>query len=355
MQKPFHLKMKLFYQTKINLWGYDESFLKEKLKKKKWSFLKKKLKKKTFFSGKLKNSKISLDTFSYSPFSRSFFNQRVSNNFKNNLYFRKLVRLKYGRLKNKELYKIFCNSKGYKNFLQNLGSRLDVNLFNILFPASIFSLRQNILHGKILLNGYKVKSPNIQLKAFDVISLKLFDVFSFNYLYNDSDGLIKYLNYLIYHLFYLVRFEYLSEEVRGRFISDLSLKLGGDNHEAFNEFLSGGFNDLCSNEILSNKSKKLILAEELDVDKIILILNKKYIKQKYLNFLSNYKKSLISLGTVKLSEEDLNFLGFFNNQFNHVNFEFKFNGDFLDLVFLGFSEDDIDIQNNEKFLLHYLY
>ena len=49
MQKPFYLKFKLLHQTKINLWDYDESFLKEKLRKKKMGFFKKKVKKKNIF------------------------------------------------------------------------------------------------------------------------------------------------------------------------------------------------------------------------------------------------------------------------------------------------------------------
>ena len=355
MQKPFYLKFKLLHQTKINLWDYDESFLKEKLRKKKWDFLKKKLKKKIFFFGNLKRSKKGLDVFSYSPFSQSFFSKRVSNNFKNNLYFRKLIRFKYGRLKNKEFNKIFRKSGNYKLFLKNLGSRLDVNLFNRLSLGSIFNLRQKILYGKILLNGVAVQSPNIQLNMFDVISLRLFDIFNLNYLYKDADGLIKYLDYLTYYLFHLVKFEYLEEEVQIKFISDLSNKLGGEKYsEVFNEFLIEGFKSLSKESVIS-KEKKMQSFKKLNLEEVILILNKRYIKQRYEKIFNNYKKSLMMLDFVGLAEEDLMFLGFFNNKFSFYNFELKFNGDFIDLVFLGFSDRSSSFGNNEKFLLHYLY
>ena len=371
MHNPFFYKKKLLYQTKINLWGHDESFLENKFTKKKWGFLNKKLKKKIFSVEGFSSENFSgnfLDTFSYYPFSYSFFNKKVKKNFKNNLYLRKLIRLKYGRLKDKEFYTIFKNSKGYQTFLENFGSRFDVNLFNLfnilLFPISVFNLRQNILHGKILLNGFRVKSPNIRLKAFDVISLKLLDLPFLNGLYKDLNDDSKgddYFAFLAFNLFFLSKFDYLSEDVQKKFINDLSVKLGGDS---FSEFFKDYFLEIF--QFYSNKNKKKIIHQRsnlissninfLDLDKVISILNQKYIKLGHLKLLKNSKKGL-NFDNI-LNKENLiefNVLGFFNNKFNYNNFEFKFNGQFLDLMFLGFSGKYSNIKNTDKFLLHYLY
>ena len=169
-RKPFHLKNKFFYQTKINLWEKDlNKFYRNVKRKKKWSFLRPRF-------GKFRPQK--LDFFRYQPLSFNPLKGRIKFNYKNNLYLRKLVRLKYGRLKNKEFYSLFKKSKDYKDLVINLGSRLDVLLFNFLSPISIFSLRQHILHGNVKVNGLKIKSPNIRLKSLDTISFNLIDFFS---------------------------------------------------------------------------------------------------------------------------------------------------------------------------------
>ena len=369
MHNPFFYKKKLFYQTKINLWGHDESFLGNKFTKKKWGFLNKKLKKKIFsvdsFSAENYFENF-LDTFSYYPFSPGVFSKRVKSNFKNNLYLRKLIRLKYGRLKNKEFYTIFKNSNGYKAFLKNFGSRFDVNLFNLfnilLFPISVFHIRQNILHGKILLNGSRVKSPNIRLRAFDVISLKFLDFSFLNCLYKDISDDYKsddYFAFLAYNLFVLSKFDCLSEDVQKKFITDLSVKLGGDLLvEFFNDYFVEIFQFYSSRKkkIVENKNNKIVDSINfLDLDKIISILNQKYIKTGHLKLLKEFKKGLnfdYILNKENLIE--LNILNFFNNKFNYNHFEFKFNGQFLDLIFLGYSGKE-NIKNTDKFLLHYLY
>jgi len=88
-KKPFHLKNKLFYQTKINLWEKDLNKFYVNLNKKKWSFLRPRF-------GKNKVKK--LDTFRYQPLSFNPSKGRIRFNYKNNLYLKKLIRLKYGRL-----------------------------------------------------------------------------------------------------------------------------------------------------------------------------------------------------------------------------------------------------------------
>lgn len=350
MRKPFHFKNQLLYQTKINLWDQDEDSLKLKLKKKKWSFLKTK---------NWKNS--TLDTFRFSPFSTSFSRRRINTTFKDNLYLKKLVRLKYGRLKNKEFYNIFKKSKGYKELIKNLGTRLDVNLFNILFPVSIFSLRQNILHGKVLLNGQKVNSPNIHLKLFDTISLKISDFSNINFLYSTIKEQADYFSYLSPYLFYFSNFENLDKDSRSKFIAFISEYLSPKNKDIVADFFVEEFNSLC----LQDSKFDLIVKEgllsgketSLDLEKVINILNKKLLKKRLNNFVKKRSNKLL-LTNISLNpdiQEKKDNLGFFEVNYNHDFFEINVNGDYLDMVFLGFSEEDIDINTDEKFLLHYLY
>ena len=59
------------------------------------------------------------------------------------MYVRKIIRLKYGRLKNKELYKLFKKSYNYKKFIEFLGSRLDIFLHRILKKKRVFLILDN--------------------------------------------------------------------------------------------------------------------------------------------------------------------------------------------------------------------
>lgn len=352
-QKPFYSKTKLLYQTKINLWGYDELHLSQKLKKKKWDFLK--------FKDKKNFNKNILDTFRFNPLAKKSSFGRLKNNFKSNLYLKKLVRLKYGRLKNKEFYNIFRKHKGYKELIARLGSRLDVSLFPLLFPISIFKLRQKILHGKILLNGQKIKSPNIFLKRFDVISLKFSDFSNKNFLYQNTEEQVSYYTYIAFRLFHLINFKDLDDELKSNFIKELSSLLGKDSYkDALNEFFTEEFNFLSLGvDPNENSIKKRKVLSKLDLPCVINILNKKYIYQNIQSFIKKRKENLeisnISSFSQNEIEQEFSDLGFFNNSFNPQNFEVKFNGDFLDIVFLGFSKKSINYKNNDQFALHYLY
>lgn len=343
MGNPFHLKTKLFYQTKINLWNWDQNSIKLKLKKKKWNFL-------TFKNWKVSNK---IDLFRFSPFTANFSKRRVNATFKNNLYFRKLVRLKYGRLKNKEFNNIFKKHKGYKKLISKLGSRLDNNLFLLLSPISIFYLRQNILHGKVLLNGNKVNSPNINLKLFDTISLKLSDFLNNNFLYQDFQGQAVYLNYMGLNLFKYSGFNNLNEESKFKFIDGISGYLTSKDKDIVINFFSKKFNPsaLQKNNISLFKEGDGLL----DLPNFISILNKRYIKSKFLNNFKTREGSLSLSNITTTSAVNDNILGFFNNRFNTNNFEISINGDYLDVTFLGFSEKEVVFGGNEKYLLHYLY
>lgn len=368
MHNPFFYKNKLLYQTKVNLWGRDELFLQNKFKKKKWSFLQKKKRRYPDQKGSTGSRPlVSLNTFRYYPLTYRRRRRSIRHSFKNNLYLRKFIRFKYGRLREKELNNLFKNSNGFYKFQENFGSRFDVNLcslFNILLiPVSVFHLRQNILHGKFMLNGLMVKSPNIKLQAFDIISFKLLDLPFLNSVYRDlvSDkGLDNYLNFLVSHLGFCFIFESLSKDLQEKLVNDLSLKLGGDVRfgESFNESLMEKFQFYSNNskKIIAKKSNKIFSSIKfLDLDKIISILNQKYIKLGHKKLLKGCKKILCSNSdrNVFSLDKKFNYAGVFNGKVNYNNFEVKFNGQFIDFVFLGFSENSYS--STDKNVLQYLY
>ena len=99
-KKPFYFKKKLLYQTKVNFWGVNESRLSLRLKKKKWNFLR-------FFA----REKKSMLTFKFSPFSRSFGKRFNRYNFKNNMYVRKIIRLKYNNMLQQSKTKQFAETR----------------------------------------------------------------------------------------------------------------------------------------------------------------------------------------------------------------------------------------------------
>jgi ribosomal protein S4 len=346
MRKPFHLKTKLFYQTKINLWGWDLGSIKFKFKKKKWGFLKGKYRR-NFKKGKL-------DSFRFSPFSRNFFKGRGKLIFKNNLYFRKLMRLKYGRLKNKEFYKIFKRYKGYKKFITKFGSRLDTNLFLLLSPISVFYLRQSILHGKVLVNGLKVYSPNINLKLFDMISLKFSSFLNTSFIYKNNDSIHLYYFYLVSRLFDFSGFKYLDEVSRLKFSQDITnlfpLPWHSVAFECFHSYLVLWCTDEREYRTFYEGG-----TESTSLINLVNILNKQYFKKELLKKKSLRERRFLLSGIGSSSAVKDKILGFFNNRFNPNSFEVRVNGDHLDVVFLGFSTGGLLVKTNEKYLLHYLY
>lgn len=353
-RKPFYLKTKLLHQTKLNLWEWDSQKLK-KLNKKKWDFLKFQRR------GKLR-------TFRFAPFSFNDSNLRLKMNFKNNLYFRKLIRLQQGRLKNKEFYNIFRKSEDYRSLLGRLGSRLDVALFNILLPlvGSIFSLRQNILHGKFLLNGLRVKSPNIRLKAFDTISFRFSDLSIFN----RGDFLERTVfigNFLIFFICKQSHFKLLSIDSKKKVVEDfIKFHFSNEIYEgdwltsvylqkfSFFSKLKGGKRKNLKKEyikkLFTTEVKKISLSESVDFYKSVFFKTRleDYSIELFLRtvYPTNFQKK-------KFQVED--FLGFFSKNCRSDYFEIILNGDYVDIVFLGFSDDDVYINSNRKYLLHYLY
>lgn len=342
-QKPFHSKTKLFFQTKIDLWGHNPKIYFSKFNKKKWNFL--------------KFSQPSLSQYSFRfnlNFSDSILWRRY--NYKNNLYLKKMLRLKSGRLKNKEFYNLFKKSSDYRTLISKLGSRLDVSIHNILFPISIFFLRQKIIHGKVLLNGNIIRNPNQRLKKFDIISL---DLTNFNpklYLFQDLGELVSHLDYIKNSLFEFADFGNLTEESQKNFIQNFINILKEDNENLYVEYCTESINNslLFNKENPyngSNESKKIFKLE-----KFIDFLNKRYLRKKILYHINMRKVSLKH--QYSINDEVANYeksLGFLNNKINSSNFEFSYSGNHLDIVFLGFENNKVDITSSKKYLLHYLY
>ena len=89
---------------------------------------------------------------------------------------RKKCSIIYGCLSKKQMQKLFLQAKKFngkfdENFIKIVESRLDVALFRICFFPTIFSARQWINHGHILVNNSVVNLPGYQLKGGDVITV----------------------------------------------------------------------------------------------------------------------------------------------------------------------------------------
>jgi len=350
-KKPFYFKKKLLYQTKVNFWGVNESRLSLRLKKKKWNFLR-------FFA----REKKSMLTFKFSPFSRAFGKRFNRYNFKNNMYVRKIIRLKYGRLKNKELYKLFKKSYNYKKFIEFLGSRLDIFLHRILKKKkSVFNIRQLLSHKGVLVNGRLVQSPNFALKKFDVISLKL-NVFSeYYFLYQTPYEHALYLDYMLFNLVKSVAFDSLSEKGRLEFLKEFSKKVCPNHfNEAFNfvkkqaplyyKFANIKFLRENKKNICFNKNFK----KYLSIDDFIILVQKRFLKHQIFFELFFLKHAFYFEDFYK-DNENID-IGFFDSRrLGLENFEFNFYKNHLDIVFLGVLEKDKDIVSFDKYLLHYLY
>ena len=96
--------------------------------------------------------------------------------FKTLLEERKKCMIAYGCLNKKQMQSLFLQAKALhgkfdENFIKIAESRLDVTLFRICFFPTIFSARQWINHGHILVNNSVINLPGYQLKAGDVITV----------------------------------------------------------------------------------------------------------------------------------------------------------------------------------------
>ena len=89
---------------------------------------------------------------------------------------RKKCSLIYDSLGEKQMQKLIKQAKHFdgkfdENFMKILESRLYVALYRICFFCNIFSAKQWINHGYLLVNKKVVTIPGYQLKGGDVISI----------------------------------------------------------------------------------------------------------------------------------------------------------------------------------------
>ena len=101
---------------------------------------------------------------------------KKSSSFKMGLLERKKCSVIYGFLGEKQIQKLLLQAKHFdgkfdENFIKIVESRLDVALYRICFFPTIFSAKQWINHGHVLVNKKVITLPGYQLKAGDVISI----------------------------------------------------------------------------------------------------------------------------------------------------------------------------------------
>jgi len=89
---------------------------------------------------------------------------------------RKKCSIAYGCLNKKQMQKIFLQAKRFQgkfdeNFVKIVESRLDVALFRLCFFPTLFSARQWVNHGHILVNNSVINLPGYQLKGGDIITV----------------------------------------------------------------------------------------------------------------------------------------------------------------------------------------
>ena len=123
---------------------------------------------------------LSKHTFSLFQLKGEFYKKQSQHSnksvFKTLLEERKKCSIIYGCLSKKQMQKLFLQAKKFngkfdENFIKIVESRLDVALFRICFFPTIFSARQWINHGHILVNNSVVNLPGYQLKGGDVITV----------------------------------------------------------------------------------------------------------------------------------------------------------------------------------------
>ena len=101
---------------------------------------------------------------------------KKSSSFKMRLLERRKCSVIYGFLGEKQIQKLLLQAKRFdgkfdENFIKIVESRLDVALYRICFFPTIFSAKQWINHGHVLVNKKVITLPGYQLKAGDVISI----------------------------------------------------------------------------------------------------------------------------------------------------------------------------------------
>ena len=83
----------------------------------------------------------------------------------------------YGYITEKQFHNLFVKATKIRgdtsqNFVQLLERRLDAVVYRMKFVSTIFSARQFVSHGHVLVNGKKVSIPSYTVKNEDVIEVK---------------------------------------------------------------------------------------------------------------------------------------------------------------------------------------
>jgi ribosomal protein S4 len=337
-RKPFHLKNKFLFQTKINLWEKDIRVLRNSLRKRKWDFLR-------YYRFRRYNR---LCTFRYEPFSYNPFKKRIRYNFKNNLYLRMLIRLKFARLSDKEFYSICKKSENYSDLIMNLGSRLDVVVYNFLVPVSVFLIRQNILHGKILVNGRKVVNPGFKIESFDVISFNLIDISNMNYIYNSQGERSMFFRQVArpnFIYFSCDKFEELTEQGKDLFL-DVAIKNLNLN------FLKNFFKKDLEEGIVkgfNSYNKKRGQKLKISMNSYIAILESFFIIVKIYEFIKSRQRNNFFYKNLKF---------FFDENLIFNNMEIFYYKTYVDILYLNNNLEFRDIHSNKKmdrYILRYLF
>ena len=217
-----------------------------------------------------------------------------------------------------------------------------------------------------------MSARSIQLKPFDVISFRFSDLgFSSRF----HIARLVLLSYYCLH-FIVVKSNYslLSTEGKRELIKDflehgLSVNSSHSKFDLLVDFYLDSFNRYSRKNLKKqNKIEKIIY--QVNDNKT----NKKFYKNTKLNLkksLEFYKETFFKLDVeyfmtpllTKIHFQKNNiffnefeeFLGFFSNNFRGDSLEININGDYIDIVFLGFFDEDVYINSNRKYLLHYLY
>ena len=130
--------------------------------------------------GKKKSSRLSKYMFSLEQLQAEFYKKQSGHSkpsvFKTLLEERKKCSIVYGCLNKNKIQKLFLQAKKVdgkfdENFIKIVESRLDVTLFRICFFPTIFSARQWVNHGHVLVNNSVITLPGYQLKSGDIVTI----------------------------------------------------------------------------------------------------------------------------------------------------------------------------------------
>lgn len=182
--KKFTLLKKIFIESR--------KFI--KFKKRKWSMLinqqKKLSKTKKYFSY--------YKFYDQTSYKIQKFSSYFSQSFKNNLIIKKGFNLYYGNLKRLYLKTIVKKLDKKANKIKNtltsqallkekLENRLDVLLVRSKLVLNIYTARQLISHGQVMVNGIRIKTSSYTLKPGDVVtfSKKVHKLLEYNLLHSE--------------------------------------------------------------------------------------------------------------------------------------------------------------------------